>query len=232
MKPKQLRNMLQQTIDDFRLSRGERQALSRILDHLDPTEDMLALYRRIAFELAHDTLKSAGTHTADDIVDWLEDVTRVLQSGSEASKRTTLAESFFTPGNDCPRRIGSLLDAAKNTAELCVFTITDDRISDKIINAHRRGVKVRIVTDDDKAFDAGSDISRLKTAGLPVRVDRTQYHMHHKFAVFDGEKLLTGSYNWTRSAASNNEENFIITGDGRFIRRFADVFEGLWKKFE
>lgn len=231
MKPDQLRNMLEQTIDDFRLSRGERQALSRILDHLDPTEDMLALYRRIAFEIGRDKLTAAGSHTAGDIVDWLEDVAKVLQSKSEGSKRTTLAESYFTPGDDCPRRIAGLLKAAKKSAELCVFTITDDRISDEIIEAHRRGIAVRIVTDDEKAFDPGSDISRLEKAGLPVRVDRSQYHMHHKFALFDGEKLLTGSYNWTRSAASNNEENFIITGEPRFVSRFSDLFEDLWKKF-
>lgn len=231
MKPDQLRNMLQQTIDDFRLSRGERQALSRILDHVDPTDDMLALYRRIAFEVGRDAMNSSGPHTAGDVIDWLEDVARVLQSKSEASKRETLAETYFTPGDDCPQRIAGLLKAAKKTAELCVFTITDDRISDRIIDAHRRGVAVRIVTDDEKAFDPGSDISRLENAGVPVRVDRTRYHMHHKFALFDAEKLLTGSYNWTRSAANNNEENFIITGEQRFIRPFAELFEDLWKKF-
>jgi cardiolipin hydrolase len=55
--------------------------------------------------------------------------------------------------------------------------------------------------------------------------------MHHKFALFDGSLLLTGSYNWTRSAASSNEENFIITGDLRFIKPFSELFEQLWQQF-
>ncbi|MCH8828486.1 MAG: hypothetical protein IID45_02800, partial [Planctomycetes bacterium] len=211
MKPQQMRKMLQQTIEDFRLSRGERQALSQILGHFEPTEEMLTLYRSIAFELAQDTLAEAGPQAASDIIGWLEGVAKTLQSRSASSRRTTAAESYFSPGDDCPRRIGNLLRATKETAELCVFTITDDRISDEIIAAFRRGVAVRVISDDDKANDLGSDVNRLEKAGIPVRVDRTRYHMHHKFALFDGAKLLTGSYNWTRSAASNNEENFIVT---------------------
>ena len=44
--------------------------------------------------------------------------------------------------------------------------------------------------------------------------------MHHKFAIFDQSILLTGSYNWTRSASEKNEENFIITSDPALLFRF------------
>jgi mitochondrial cardiolipin hydrolase len=97
--------------------------------------------------------------------------------------------------------------------------------------AHRRGVNLRVITDNDKLFDEGSDIERLSSAGIPVRVDNTEYHMHHKFAIFDGTLLLNGSYNWTRSAALYNEENYILTGDQRLIRFFAELFNTLWEKF-
>ena len=90
-------------------------------------------------------------------------------------------------------------------ADLCVFTLSDDRITAEVLAAHARGVAVRIVTDNDKEFDAGSDIAQLRQAGIPVAVDRTDAHMHHKFALFDGTWLLNGSYNWTRSAAQVND---------------------------
>lgn len=115
--------------------------------------------------------------------------------------------------------------------EVCVFTITDNRISEAIARAHRRGVQVRVVTDDDKLFDPGSDIQQLAAAGVPVRMDKTEYHMHHKFAIFDGTLLLNGSYNWTRAAALYNEENYILTGDPRLIRPFAELFQQLWERF-
>jgi hypothetical protein len=37
-------------------------------------------------------------------------------------------------------------------------------------------------------------------AGIPVEVDRIEAHMHHRFAIFDGARLISGSYNWTGSA--------------------------------
>lgn len=89
-------------------------------------------------------------------------------------------------------------------------------------------MKIRIITDNDKAADEGSDADRLAAAGVPVRVDRTAYHMHHKFAIFDQKSLLNGSYNWTRSAAENNEENFVILDLPPLVSRFQKQFDQLW----
>lgn len=230
MQPAQIRNTLKQTLDDRRLTRGEKQALSRILDHVDPADDLLAVYRSIAFDLAREEAAAAGPHAAM-VVDWLEDVVKVLQAQQGDSQRRHIAEACFTPDDDCPSRIRGLFLAAGRTADVCVFTITDDRITEAILEAHRRGVAVRIVSDDEKAGDLGSDVDSLARQGVPVRFDRSPYHMHHKFAIFDGTKLLTGSYNWTRTASRENEENFLITDNPRFVQRFAETFETLWRKF-
>jgi phosphatidylserine/phosphatidylglycerophosphate/cardiolipin synthase-like enzyme len=55
--------------------------------------------------------------------------------------------------------------------------------------------------------------------------------MHHKFAIFDKSKLLTGSYNWTRSASLHNEENFLITTDRDLLKDFTRMFDKLWRDF-
>lgn len=55
--------------------------------------------------------------------------------------------------------------------------------------------------------------------------------MHHKFAVFDGGRLLAGSYNWTRGAANVNYEDLIDTTDSHLVAAFAAEFERLWAKF-
>lgn len=225
MKPQQIRDILRQTLDDRRLSRTERTALDKILDHVEPTEQALALYRSMAFDLA---LEEADGPGAKAIVGWLEDVVKLLASQSFAGPGGAVAESHFSPGDSCPRRIASFISGAKRTLDICVFTITDDRITSAILQAHERGRRVRIITDDDKAMDLGSDSQRLADAGIPVRVDRTPAHMHHKFALADNSTLLTGSYNWTRSAARDNEDNFLITGDRRFVEAFGRQFEKLW----
>jgi phosphatidylserine/phosphatidylglycerophosphate/cardiolipin synthase-like enzyme len=143
----------------------------------------------------------------------------------------TLAEACFSPRDDCPGRIIRLFDEAVTHIDVCVFTITDDRISAAILKAHARGVRLRIITDNDKTYDAGSDIRQLDLAGISVRVDRTPFHMHHKFAIFDSRLLVHGSYNWTRGAARDNQESIVVTNETRLIAAFGDEFERLWARF-
>jgi mitochondrial cardiolipin hydrolase len=93
-----------------------------------------------------------------------------------------------------------------------------------------RGVRLRLLTDNEKEHDAGSDIARLRDAGVATVVDRTAAHMHHKFAIIDGVRLLNGSYNWTRSASEVNEENLIVSSDPQLVAAFKGQFDRLWQR--
>jgi mitochondrial cardiolipin hydrolase len=226
MMPQEIDTWLARSLDDRRFSRGERQALGEFVATLDSSIDREAIRRR-AFEIARNAL---GQPDDLPVLAWLEEVTRTIREGGQS--RPVLAEAYFSPGDDCPRAIGRLLANTGKTADICVFTITDDRLADTILDAHRRGVAVRIITDDAKAEDLGSDVGRFEEAGIPTRVDRSPFHMHHKFAILDGGTLLTGSYNWTRGAARDNEENLIVTTDPRFLAPFKEAFDRLWRKLD
>ena len=128
-------------------------------------------------------------------------------------------------------KINDLFAQARASVDICVFTITDNRIAEAIEKAHRRRVQIRVISDDDKAMDAGSDIERLDRSGISVRVDKSEHHMHHKFAIFDKRQLLSGSYNWTRSAALYNDENFLITSDPELLKAYTRMFDKLWRNF-
>ena len=52
--------------------------------------------------------------------------------------------------------------------------------------------------------------------------------MHHKYAIFDAKWLLNGSYNWTRGAARDNQENCVVTDDPKLLAAYAAAFERLW----
>jgi phosphatidylserine/phosphatidylglycerophosphate/cardiolipin synthase-like enzyme len=159
---------------------------------------------------------------------WLEDVLKVLNPVQTAGPTESPSAAFFSPGQACLAQIAHRFATARRTADVCVFTITDDRITRALLDAHRRKVRVRVITDNEKAFDAGSDIERIGAAGVPVKVDRTPYHMHHKYAIFDGTRLLNGSYNWTRGAAEQNEENVVDTADPKLVAAFQAAFDKLW----
>ena len=228
MDPKEIDHVLSTTLEDRRLSRGESHAIKALIRDERPDDQRLAFYRHRAFELA-----KAKLIGRDDIlvVEWLEDVVKALVPTGPAGPSVT-AEVVFSPGDDCLNALIRNLKSGRQTADICVFTITDNRVSRVIEDAHDRGVKVRIITDDDKSLDRGSDASRLSDAGIEVRYDNSPHHMHHKFAVMDGRLVLTGSYNWTRSAAEHNQENLLVSDDPRLVRPYVDAFERLWVELD
>jgi cardiolipin hydrolase len=56
--------------------------------------------------------------------------------------------------------------------------------------------------------------------------------MHHKFVIVDGKILVNGSFNWTRNAFTNNQENVIITNNVKMVTAFQAEFEKLWLQFD
>jgi cardiolipin hydrolase len=214
--------ILSATLEDKTLTRTERQALQAVLDDRKASDAVLALFRSRAFELARDSVTDPRARA---VISWLEDTVKTLLPVREETR----VEVHFSPGEEPLRAIVRLIGEARGSADVCVFTLTDDRITRVLLEAHARGVRLRVVSDGDKAFDPGSDVQRLREAGVPVRVDRTEAHMHHKFAVFDRHRLLTGSYNWTRAAADANSENIVVSDDPRLVRPFCRAFDELWE---
>ena len=135
---------------------------------------------------------------------------------------------FFSPGLDILDAIREHLELCTTSLDICVYTISDDRLVEAIIQCHRAGITVRILSDNDKQYDKGSDIQSLSLAGVDVRVDTSPAHMHHKFMVVDSDIVLTGSYNWTRSAAMRNSENLVSIQDSKVANQFQQEFEHLW----
>lgn len=211
--------ILDQILADGSMSRTERQALRLLIAETDDPEELIEK-RRAAFAKARATNAN---------IDWLEEVVSMLSSPREKLP-VPHGEAFFGPNDDCGLRIVRLLDSCETRADICVFTITDDRITRSILAAAKRGVALRIITDDDKSLDRGSDVGKLEDAGIPVRRDRTEAHMHHKFAIFDGSILVNGSFNWTRGASEANQENVTILHAPILITAFQKEFDRLWKK--
>jgi phosphatidylserine/phosphatidylglycerophosphate/cardiolipin synthase-like enzyme len=223
MQKEQIDDLLKRTLDDFRVSRGEKRILEGMVQEHGDSEQQLGFLRHRAFAVARESIVGPEGIAA---MEWLEDVIKVFQPREEPEQNST--QVYFSPGDDCPQIIVNQLERATSSIDICVFTITDNRIADSIRDAFVRGVAVRIISDNDKSLDPGSDIERLMGLGVPVRIDQTDHHMHHKYAVFDQKTTLTGSYNWTRSADKHNDENFLITGEATINRAYLGHFDRLW----
>lgn len=224
--------ILAETLADLDLSRGERRQIREHLEVIPLDPRVRRAIRHRAFALARERIQQGAPALA--IVEWLEEVTNLVAhvSDEHAQRREeALVRAAFSPGEAPRALILERLAAARSSVDVCVFTITDDVLSDGLLACHGRGVTVRVVSDDGKAEDLGSDVEAFRRAGIEVRIDVSEHHMHHKFAVFDRRSLLTGSYNWTRSAAAHNEENLVLVEDPRLVSAFRSEFDRLWDRF-
>ena len=220
---------LSRSLADGRLDKPEEKTLRRLIEPLADDREALAFVRNLAFRLARGAIEA---HPLDTLR-WLERIDKMVDHAARPPQQGGRADEpacAFSPGEDCLGMIQRQLAGADRSIDICVFTVTDDRITDRIIAAHRRGIGVRLITDNDKQFDSGSDIARMVKAGVPTRFDPDNDHMHHKFAVIDDARLVNGSYNWTRGA-TRNHENLLVFSHAETVRRYAAEFERLWRAF-
>lgn len=121
---------------------------------------------------------------------------------------------------------------AKQSLDVCVFTINCRELADATIQLHKSGVVVRVLTDDEQMGSTGSQIEKFRREGIQVRHDLSSFFMHHKFVVIDRKRLVNGSFNWTRQAVTGNRENVVISNDEHVVKSFSEEFERLWEEYD
>lgn len=126
-----------------------------------------------------------------------------------------------------------VIDAAKKTIDVANFSFTSGPLRDALIRAKARGVKVRLVFDEDQ-YAFLSEMEEMKSLGFDVRIvggkDGLKGVQHNKFAVFDGELVQGGSYNWTTNAQRNNYENAVFLNAADDVKEFSAYFDRIRKK--
>ncbi|XP_025909704.1 mitochondrial cardiolipin hydrolase [Nothoprocta perdicaria] len=136
------------------------------------------------------------------------------------------------PRGDSPlSRLLRCLLSARRSLEICLFAFSSPQLGRAVQLLHRRGVRVRVVTDAQYMALNGSQIGLLRHAGIPVRHDQEDGFMHHKFAIVDKKMLITGSLNWTTQAIQNNRENVLIVEDAEYVKPFLAEFERIWEEY-
>ncbi len=134
-------------------------------------------------------------------------------------------EVGFSPDDRVAERIVELISGAQRSIQIMAYNLTLDEISDAILERARAGVLVQGVFDEGQAKNQGSDVERLAQAGLDIWLDGSPGLMHHKVIVIDGELLITGSYNFSRSAEERNDENVLFIFSPELADQYRMEFE-------
>lgn len=141
-------------------------------------------------------------------------------------------EIFFSPEEDCARRLVSLIEEAGESVEFACFVFTLTEVAEALVRKHGEGVTVRGILE--KGQDSPYGVYRLlKNAGIDVSWDRNLSYLHHKFFVFDGRTVATGSFNPSRHAREANDENLLVIHDpgaaATFREEFVRLREASWE---
>jgi cardiolipin hydrolase len=128
---------------------------------------------------------------------------------------------MFFPSKQNEKELSFVLRRAEKTMDVCVFAFTNDRLRDAIMHAHSKGVKIRVISDDECSKFNGAEIYRLGIIGIPCTTDNNfRAHMHNKYVLIDSKILVTGSFNWTSQAVTMNQENLIVIYDTELVKSY------------
>ena len=135
---------------------------------------------------------------------------------------------FFSPRGGCEKAIVAELAKARTSVDVSMYYLTSSDIIQRLAAAKKKGAVVRIFVD--KSQKNSSETRYLKGKGVSMRIYEGSGLMHNKFAVIDNKVLITGSFNWTKNAENDNQENLLIITDKKLIDQYAKRFELLWTK--
>lgn len=128
------------------------------------------------------------------------------------------------------------LQQARFSVRLAVAWLNHPGLIYSLCQAAERGVTVEvIISRDDNNFNKPRKVRQLYDlldAGAMVMVSGPEHGLadgffHHKFCVIDYDTVITGSFNWTKNATTNEENILITRGEQRLGRQYQDTFEAL-----
>jgi phosphatidylserine/phosphatidylglycerophosphate/cardiolipin synthase-like enzyme len=147
-----------------------------------------------------------------------------------------LVEYCFTSGygstSNCASLVIYWIGHANSSIHILIYSFTLSAITSALAQAKARGVDVKIVMDPGQVTSNGpsSQYTALKNANLDVRLGKGMNEMHDKVAIIDSAYILTGSFNWSQNANSNNDENLIVLRDQAWAQAYEAEFTLIWNK--
>lgn len=137
-------------------------------------------------------------------------------------------EIAFSPHGGATGLVVHTIESAKTTVHVAAYSFTSRPIAQALLEAHKRGVDVRVVVDKSNATSKYTAATFLANQGVPVRIDYRYAIMHDKFIVVDGQAVETGSMNFTSAGEHANGENIIVLHDPEVAQRYGQEWERLW----
>lgn len=138
---------------------------------------------------------------------------------------------YFSPkSNTYKSGIEKLIENARSYIYIPIFYLTHKELSSKLIDAHNRGVDIKIILDASAANNKYSMHKALRNNGIAIKVENFGGKMHMKSLIIDDTYFISGSMNFTKAGVISNDENTIIVKNHKLAKEYKDFFLTLWRE--
>lgn len=143
----------------------------------------------------------------------------------------TQIEVLFSPDDGTAIRLLELIRDAQKSINFLAYSFTSDSLAEAILSRARMGVIVSGIFEESQVkLNNGSEYKRIQSAGLNVRLDGNPRNMHDKVLIIDEQIVVTGSYNFSRSAEESNDENTLIIHNADIAAQYLAEFNRIYNK--
>ncbi len=140
----------------------------------------------------------------------------------------TTVEVLFSPEDDVVGRLIPLIEGAQGTIRFMAYAFTLDEVGAAVLARADAGVDVKGIFETRASETEFSELPLLYCAGLAVRQDGNPRSFHHKVFIIDEHVVITGSLNFSESAARSNDENTVIVANSDVAAQYLQEFERRW----
>jgi phospholipase D len=126
----------------------------------------------------------------------------------------------FTPPSGCGGLIAQEISQAEHSIYVQAYGLTSKSIIYQLKAAQNRGVAVNVILDNGNLSNNKDVYRELDAAGINTYFDKMSGIAHNKVMIIDKHKVITGSFNFTKSADTRNAENVIIINDANVAEQY------------
>lgn len=140
---------------------------------------------------------------------------------------------YFSPQDkSITNAILPIINNSKNYIYIPTFVLTEKRVCDALIAAHKRGVDVRVIIDALNASGKYSKHQYLRDNGVLVKTENYAGKMHSKSLIADDKYMVIGSMNFSYSGENKNDENLMVIEDSSVAKFYKNNFLYQWNKID
>jgi phosphatidylserine/phosphatidylglycerophosphate/cardiolipin synthase-like enzyme len=138
-------------------------------------------------------------------------------------------EVFLSPDDGTFERLIEVVMDAQHSVRFLAYSFTDDDLAAAMIEKAGSGLHVSGVLEKSQALsNTGGEYETLLENSIDVRLDGNPASMHHKVLIIDEQVVVTGSYNFSQSAKTRNDENTLIIHSEEIAALYLEEFERVW----